>query len=87
MAPRALYFSATWCSPCKVFGPVLTKVAEETGVTLVKVDVDQQGPLAEEYGIRSVPTVVMLDAGGKEIGRIVGARNDPAFIKDALTKE
>jgi hypothetical protein len=65
----------------------LTKVAEETGVTLVKVDVDQQGPLAEEYGIRSVPTVVMLDAGGKEIGRIVGARNDPAFIKDALTKE
>ena len=67
----AKYFSATWCGPCKVFKPVMNEIAGE-GYHVEFIDIDSLSDLAEKYNIRSVPTVV-IEQGGKEINRFVGA--------------
>ncbi|OKI45118.1 thioredoxin family protein [Micromonospora sp. CB01531] len=61
---QLLYFSAQWCRPCKAFGPRLTAEADARGLELLKVDID--GPnkhLVDEFGVSSVPTVLVLKAG------------------------
>ena len=65
------YFSAAWCGPCKVFKPVMNEIAGE-GYHVEFIDIDSLSDLAEKYNIRSVPTVV-IEQGGKEINRFVGA--------------
>lgn len=75
-----LEFSAAWCGPCKILTPVLSSL--EAGyagkVALQVVDVDDAPELAQRYGVRSVPTVVLLRED-REVGRVVGAR-PRAFI-------
>ncbi len=58
-------FSAeNWCRPCRVLAPILEKLAAETpDVKIVKVDVDNSHELAIEYGIRSVPTLILFKDG------------------------
>ena len=54
-------FFATWCGPCKMLGPVLEEIAkEQTDLKIVKVDVDQHESLAQQFGIMSVPTLVLF---------------------------
>ena len=54
-----LYFTASWCGPCRQFGPVVDQISEEeSGVRFGKVDIDANPELAEAYGIRSIPTLV-----------------------------
>ena len=65
------YFSATWCGPCKVFKPLMTEIASE-GNPVQFIDVDEEQNLASQYGIRSVPTVV-IEENGNEVDRFVGA--------------
>ena len=57
-----LYFSATWCAPCKKLGPLIKKVSEyyAKDVLVVKVDADLEKPLVNFYEIQSVPTLVLL---------------------------
>ena len=57
--PTVIYFSAPWCMPCWTFGPLVEKLAKETGVTLVKVDVDDPPvEYKDEAGaLRSVPVL------------------------------
>ena len=62
-------FFATWCGPCKMLGPVLEKV--ESKLKVVKVDTDEFEDLAREYGVMSIPTLVLLEKG-KEVKRSVG---------------
>ena len=54
-----LYFSAPWCGPCKMLSPVMEQVGNTIPVN--KINVDEQSDLAQRYGIRSVPTVVLLE--------------------------
>jgi thioredoxin len=56
-----LYFSATWCGPCKNFKPIMEQVSRELPVRFV--DVDSNPQLVAEYGVRSVPTVIFLKDG------------------------
>mgnify|MGYP003317415415 FL=1 len=66
-----LYFSAPWCSPCKMLSPVMEQVNNTIPVN--KINVDEQPDFAQKYGIRSVPTVVLLE-GGLEVKRHIGVK-------------
>ena len=59
-------FYATWCGPCKMFGPVFEKVSNESSITFIKIDVDAHEDIARKYGIMSIPTVVLLNNGEVE---------------------
>lgn len=52
------YFTATWCGPCKMFGPIVDKAQMETGVNIHKIDVDSNKDLTMQYGVMSVPTLI-----------------------------
>ena len=62
-------FFATWCGPCKMLAPVLEKAESE--IKVIKVDTDEFDDLAREYGVMSIPTLVLLEKG-KEVKRNVG---------------
>ncbi|MFY8133095.1 MAG: thioredoxin [Bacteroidia bacterium] len=58
-------FWAAWCGPCRMVGPVVEEIANEMGDTAVigKVDVDAEGDLAMEFGIRNIPTLLFFKDG------------------------
>lgn len=62
-------FYANWCGPCKMLGPELEKVSDE--IKILKVNVDANQDLAREYGVMSIPCVILFD-NGNEIKRNVG---------------
>ena len=66
-------FFATWCGPCKMLGPVLENYS--SGIKTIKVDVDEFDELAREYGVMSIPTLVLME-DGKEVKRNVGLINE-----------
>lgn len=57
-------FFATWCGPCKMLGPVLEDLdSDRANVKIVKVDIDESRDLAREYGVMSVPTLLLFKNG------------------------
>ncbi|MCI8443580.1 MAG: thioredoxin, partial [Clostridia bacterium] len=65
-------FYATWCGPCKMLHPVLEEVEKEVQtVSLKKLDVDEEKKIAKEYGVMSIPTLVLFK-NGVEVARNVG---------------
>src|SRR5216110_1747299 len=56
-------FWAEWCGPCRAIAPVLEELAAEAGVTLMKVNVDENHGLAARYGIQSIPTILFFKEG------------------------
>lgn len=80
--PVVVDFWAPWCGPCRMVAPELEKVAATLGekVKVVKVNVDENGPLAGRYGVMSIPTILVID-GGKEVGRQVGFLPADTLVK------
>ena len=54
---------ATWCGPCKSLAPIIDSVAEELNLNVIKVDVDEHEDLASEYGVMSIPTLLLFKDG------------------------
>lgn len=83
--PVVVDFFATWCGPCKLMDaevwPRPEVISAAAGFVPVKVDVDQNQALANEYKIEGVPTMVFLDAAGKETGRQVGMVEADELVK------
>ena len=69
-----LDFWATWCGPCRMIAPVVEEIAKENPhITVGKVNVDEQPELAQEFGIMSIPTLVVVK-DGKVADQMVGFR-------------
>ena len=72
--PVLLDFYAAWCGPCRMLSPIIDEIGEERDDILVgKINVDENPDLASEYGVFSIPTLVVLK-NGVEVNRASGAR-------------
>lgn len=63
--PTLVDFYATWCGPCKMQSPILDSLKERIGdkLKIMKIDIDKHGPIAAEYHIQSVPTLMLFREG------------------------
>ena len=71
-------FHAKWCGPCRMLSPILDEVAE-TGVTVVKIDVDESPELAREFGVYSIPALFVIK-GGEVTNQAVGLRSKEELL-------
>jgi thioredoxin 1 len=78
-----LYFTATWCGPCRMLGPVMVSFEEKHGemVDVLKVDIDEAPDIAEKFGIRGVPTLVAI-VDGEVKHQMTGAKPLPGLEKE-----
>lgn len=80
------YFTASWCPPCKMIGPIFEKMASESAYSelqFLKIDVDENPDAAQKYAVRSVPTFLFVN-DGSPAGEVIGA--DEASIRNGLDK-
>lgn len=86
--PVLLSFTASWCAPCKSFAPVLGALNGKHGerIAVVRVDLDACRDLARQYGVRSVPTSILL-RDGAEHDRFVGATSERALVQWLVARE
>ena len=72
--PILLDFWASWCGPCRMVSPVVDEIASERGdIKVGKVNVDEERELAGQFGVMSIPTLVVIK-GGRVVNQMVGAR-------------
>jgi len=73
-----LYFTASWCGPCKALAPRMEKLASQ--INYRKIDVDSNQDMSMKYGVRNVPSLVLIDENGTELNRMVGVQPDQAIL-------
>lgn len=74
---KILYFSASWCSPCRTLGPIMESLTGQ--INYEKIDVDNNQDLSIQYGVRNVPTLVLVE-NGEAVRRLTGIQTQEAIL-------
>ena len=74
---KILYFSASWCGPCKMLGPIMESLSGQ--INYEKIDVDNNQDLSIQYGVRNIPTLVLVE-NGEAVGRLTGLQQKEAIL-------
>ena len=74
---KILYFTASWCAPCKTLSPIMDSLQGQ--INFDKIDVDSNTDLSTQYGVRGVPSLVLVE-NGNEVGRLVGAQSKETIL-------
>ena len=71
-----VYITAVWCGPCKSFSPIVTEISEsyKEKINFFKLDADESSSKVEEFGIKSIPTILIFK-DGQEIDRLSGVKS------------
>lgn len=78
---KAIKFYAEWCGPCKGLSMVIAGAQDKITVPIDNVDIDQNIMDSVQYGVRSVPTMILLDEHGAELKRQVGMMNEAQLLE------
>ena len=76
---HVLYFTAEWCNPCQRTRPIAEELRKDGVIDFIFVDADTEIELLEKFGIKSIPTYVLLE-DGREIKRMNGAKTRQEFL-------
>jgi len=74
---QILYFSAPWCGPCKQLGPIMESLSGQ--INYRKINVDNDTELSTKYGVRNIPTLVLLD-NGEAVNRTTGLQSKQQIL-------
>ena len=78
---KYLYFSAAWCGPCKSLSPIMNEVSSQVAVEKIDVDLDYER--AQQYGVRNIPTVILVD-GVTEVKRFIGVQPTQTYLNEVI---
>lgn len=78
---RLLKFQASWCQPCKMLSKTMADINHPLVESRQEIDVDEDMEKARQYGIRGVPTLILVDGEGKEIKRQSGYMSESQILK------
>ena len=68
---QLLYFTATWCGPCKKFRPVMESLSSQINIQFI--DIDSNSSMAQKYGVINIPTTILVK-DGVEVSRFTGSK-------------
>ena len=74
---KILYFTAAWCGPCKALSPIMDSLQGQ--INFDKIDVDTNTDLSAQYGVRGVPSLVLVE-NGKEVNRLTGIQSKESIL-------